>query len=187
MPTNPKTKALTFSVRFCPSLGLFEQRCPTKAMQPSQETEKTTPKTFVLCTASQPRLEYWPIGLVFTAKPILLDNSILTIGPTDIQPCYSPHKKLESSVHDFTSACSPPVHRARARAPVAPPQLGDRRRPTPRARGLASSVPSPGIPRSLRRRPRAPSLPFLLCQTEHPNPNLIYLGRLFGYLYSDLI
>ena len=54
--------------------------------------------------------------------------------------------------------------------------------------GLASSVPSPGLPWAGDEHPpgmRIPSLPFLLCETEHANPNLTYMGIcIFG---SDLI
>ena len=51
-----------------------------------------------------------------------------------------------------------------------------RRRPSPGAEAFvgifAGDEHPPGIP--------TPSLPFLLCETEHPNPNL----NLFGYLMS---
>jgi hypothetical protein len=56
---------------------------------------------------------------------------------------------------------------------------GDRRRPSPSCPGLRRALcprrapTTPGVP--------APSLPFLLCKTEHPNP------KLFGYLYPDRI
>ena len=51
-----------------------------------------------------------------------------------------------------------------------------RRRPTPGSEAFVGIFTGdehpPGIP--------TPSLPFLLCETEHPNPNL----NLFGYLMS---
>jgi hypothetical protein len=46
-----------------------------------------------------------------------------------------------------------------------------------------AAVALPGLHRNLYRRRAgtpAPSLPFLLCETEHPNPTL-------SYLYLDLI
>jgi len=52
------------------------------------------------------------------------------------------------------------------------PRLGYRRRPTPGAEVFvdlfAGDEHTKGIP--------APSLPFLMCETEHPNHNLSYLA-----------
>jgi hypothetical protein len=84
------------------------------------------------------------------------------------------HKKLGSFL-------LPSTLRARARALVAQPQLGDRRRPYATCSSLASSIASPGIPRPPRRRAPPPSTPNRALE-----PNLICLARVsvFG---SDLI
>ena len=81
------------------------------------------------------------------------------------------------------SAFSSPVHAACARRALSRSwgQLRDRRRRTPGAQ--VSGGPFVGDERAPTGT-RTPSPPFLLCETEFPNPNLSYL---FICMYSDLI
>ena len=81
------------------------------------------------------------------------------------------------------SAFSSPVHAACARRALSRSwgQLRDRRRRTPGAQ--VSGGPFVGDERAPTGT-RTPSPPFLLCETELPNPSLSYLSIC---MYSDLI